>query len=214
GAYTWSKALGNIDGNSFGGGAGGGGIQDIFNLKGERSYLIYDVPHRLSLSLLYDLPQLNNARPAFRHVFGNWRVGAIITEQTGNAGGVSYGLDTTNTGLGSRPDQIAKPTLSRSERSSRRWLNTAAFVAPPAGRFGNAARNVFHQPGTNTVDFTVHRMFRIAERHLFEFRAELFNVFNHVNLGFVNGSIQSPAFGTINSAGDPRIVQFALKYSF
>ena len=213
-AYTWSKALGNVDGNTFGTGFGAAGIQDIFDLRADRAYLNFDIRHRLSLAFLYDLPALSNVQPAVRYALGNWRVGAIITEQSGNAGAVGYGLDTTNTGLGSRPDQVAKATLPRGERSSQRWLNTAAFLPPAAGRFGNAARHVFHQPGINNVDFTIHRLFPIRERHRVEFRAEFFNVLNHVNLGQIDGSIRSPAFGRINSAGDPRIMQLALKYSF
>ena len=132
--------------------------------------------------------------------------------------------DTTGTGISSRPSVVAgqKAELSRGDRSRDRWFNTAAFVQTPLGVFGNAAREAIHLPGLNQVDASATKNFRIRERNNFQFRAEFFNFFNHVNLGTPGLSVQAPnTFGRITTssqgagvANDGRVVQFALKYQF
>jgi hypothetical protein len=221
GAYTWAHGLGNVDGNSFGTGDGAGSIQDIFNLKMSYADLNFDIRQRLSTSVLYDLPILRKSKGLVHALGGGWRVGSIISLQTGPSAGASYGVDTTNTTVGSRPDLIGPAILPRSERSAKKWFNTAAFAAPPSysqcgscGRFGNAPRMEFHNPGSATVDLIATKSFQIRESVKFDFRAEAFNAFNHVNLGSATGSITSTSFGTIGSAYAPRILQFGGKFVF
>jgi len=158
---------------------------------------------------------LLSSGPGFtRQLLGGWQVNAIITEQTGIGNGVSYGNDTSNTGVGSLPDMIANPVLPRSERSVKEWFNTAAFVAPPPGRFGNSPRLSFHNPGLNNVDFMVGKKFSVWNDINAVVRAEFFNVFNHTNFSDVDNSLTSPGFGTIRSGAAPRIIQLGLKVSF
>src|SRR4029453_2939688 len=87
----------------------------------------------------------------------------------------------SNTGVGSWPDMIAEPVLSRSERSVDRWFNTAAFVAPPPGRFGNSPRLSFHNPGLANVDLMIGKRLFVSDGMSAVFRPEFFNVFNHTN---------------------------------
>ena len=164
-AYTLAKALGNIDGGNFGSAYGTNQVQDIFDLDAARSIQSFDVRHRLSVSLQYDLPWFDADTGLAHHLLGGWHVNAIFTAQTGSANGVLYGGDTTNTGVGSWPDMIADPVLPGSERSVQRWFNTAAFVAPPPGRFGNSPRLTFHNPGFNNVDLMVGKRVALAEGH-------------------------------------------------
>jgi hypothetical protein len=221
GAYTWGRALGNVDGNSFGTGDGSAGIQDIFNLRNSYSDLNFDIRHRFSTSLMYELPIFKSSKGVLQMVAGGWRAGTIVSLQSGPAAGATYGVDTTNTSQGSRPDMIAKPTLDRGVRNVTKWFNTAAFVAPPSysscgscGRFGNAARTQIHNPGLETVDMIVTKTFNIFEKAKFDFRAEAFNSFNHVNLGSATMGITSANFGKITSAYSPRILQFGGKLTF
>ena len=94
------------------------------------------------------------------------------------------------------------------------WFNTAAFAAPAAGYFGNAAPGSIQGPGTVDFDMAFYKDFRIRERHTIEFRAELFNIFNHTNFSGVSTSFGTGNFGQITSALDPRIAEFALRYQF
>jgi len=213
-AYTFSKALGDVDGGNFGSTYEANQIQDIFHLDAARSIQSFDIRHRLSVSLQYDLSWFNRATGVARQCLGGWQVNAILTAQTGIGNGVTYGNDTSNTGVGSLPDMIADPVLPRSERSVREWFNTAAFVAPPPGQFGDAPRLSFHNPGINNVDFMIAKRFTVRENVNASFRAEFFNLLNHTNFSDVDNNLTSPGFGTITSAADPRIIQLGIKFSF
>jgi hypothetical protein len=222
-SYTWSKALSAMDQSTVGGGFYSAGVQDIFNLRGEKAPAAFDLRHRFSLATVWDLPLLaRGAHPALRGLLGGWQVSAIITEQTGFASLLSGVGDTTGTGISSRPDMIGEPNLPRGARSRDRWFNTAAFAMPPLGRFGTAPRHPIHLPGLNNVDFSASKTFRFAERHNLQFRAEFFNFFNHVNLGTPGLNLLAPnTFGRITSANQgpghesgQRVIQLALKYAF
>jgi hypothetical protein len=213
-AYTFAKALGDTDGGNFGGTYQANGIQDIFDLDAARSIQSFDIRHRLSASLQYELPFSESGTGLTHQLLGGWQVNTIITSQTGIGNGVIYGNDTSNTGVGSLPDMISNPVLPRSERSAKEWFNTAAFVPPPPGRFGNSPRLSFHNPGLNNVDFMIGKRFFVGKDFNAVLRAELFNLFNHTNFSDVDNSLTSPGFGTITAAADPRIVQLGLKVSF
>jgi hypothetical protein len=148
-------------------------------------------------------------------------VGTILSLQTGPAAGVTYGVDTTNSSIGSLPDEIGNPILPAGQRSVQKWFNTAAFVAPPSfaqcgncGRFGNSPRLAFHNPGLETMDLIASKSFQVTESLRIDLRGEAFNAFNHVNLGSANNTMTSQAFGTIGSALPSRIIQFGLKLAF
>jgi outer membrane receptor protein involved in Fe transport len=213
-AYTFAKALGDTDGGNFGSAYKANQIQDIFNLDAARSIQSFDIRHRMSASLQYDVPFFNRGTGVAPRLLGGWHVNAIITAQTGTGNGVTYRNDTSNTGVGSWPDMISNPALPRSQRSVQQWINTAAFVPPPPGRFGNSPRLTFHNPGLNNVDFMIGKRFFVWKDFNAVLRAEFFNVFNHTNFRDVDNSLTSPGFGTITSAADPRIIQLGLKFSF
>lgn len=226
GSYTWSHSLSNADISTVGGGSFLGGIQNIFDMRSNRSDSTFDIRHRLSVAMIYDVPLFSTAaNPAVRTLLGGWQLGTIITEQTGFASTLSGVGDTTGTGVGSRVSAVPgqQSQLSRSERSRDRWFNTAAFMETPLGQFGNASRMPIHLPGLNQVDFSAVKNFRFVERYNLQFRAEFFNFFNHVNLGAPGLNIRAPnTFGRINSSvqgaagvqNEGRIIQFGLKLAF
>jgi hypothetical protein len=108
------------------------------------------------------------------------------------------------TGNRSRTEQIAE------------WFNKAAFKENAPGTFGTLGRNTLRGPGLAIVDFSAFKRFPMpySEQHKLEFRAEAFNAFNRVNLNNPNTTRTSSLFGRITSAGEPRILQFGLRYSF
>jgi hypothetical protein len=92
---------------------------------------------------------------------------------------------------------------------------TNAFAEQPVGQFGNAGRNILRGPHTNVFDFALMRDFPIVERALLEARWEVFNLANTPVFGQPNNNLSSGAVGSITSlASDPRIMQFALRFSF
>jgi hypothetical protein len=93
---------------------------------------------------------------------------------------------------------------------------------PPAGTFGNLAKNAVIGPGLADVDFAMKKQFNITERTNLQFRAEAFNLFNHPNFGNMIVPIFSGSVGARNgSAGritdtstTSRQIQFALRLAF
>ncbi|MBK9168366.1 MAG: TonB-dependent receptor [Bryobacterales bacterium] len=225
GSYTLGKTLSNADISSVGGGSFLGQIQDYFNLASERAPATFDIRHRMSIAAIYDVPFFNTAAPLVRSLLGGWQLGTIITAQTGFASTLSNVIDTTGTGVISRPDAVAGQSamLDRGDRTRARWFNTGAFTRPQFGQFGTASRMPLYLPGMNQVDASAMKNFRIIEGHSVQFRAEFFNALNHVNLGAPGLNIVDTAnFGRVTSTnqgaagmpGDARVIQFGLKYIF
>jgi hypothetical protein len=190
----------------------------------ERSIDPTDVSRRLVLSGIYELPfgrgkRFNPSNGFLSKLAGGWQINSITTLQNGlptRISGASNNLaDRPNsTGVSAKVDN---PTASR-------WFNTAAFVNPPTYTYGNVGRVLpdVRDPGMIEVDLSLIKDTYIKERSRLQFRAEAFNLPNHVNLGLPNGSFSAGAdgknnssqFGTITSARDPRQLQLALKLIF
>ena len=81
------------------------------------------------------------------------------------------------------------------------------------GHFGNLGRNTFTNPGLFNTDLGLFKNIPL-ERVTLQFRTEFFNTFNQVHLGSPVNIVVSPALGQITSAGDPRLIQFALKLTW
>ncbi len=95
------------------------------------------------------------------------------------------------------------------------YFNTAAFVANEPGQYGNAGRNLFSGPGYSSTSLSLTKGLRLPGRlGRVQVRAEAFNVFNQVNFGAPEARLINPNFGRILTAGDPRIVQLALRWGF
>jgi hypothetical protein len=85
---------------------------------------------------------------------------------------------------------------------------------PPFGTFGNAGRNILEGPGFGTVNMSLLKNTRITEHADLQFRVEAFNLFNRTNFDLPDNFVGDPAFGSIQSAGSPRHIQFGLKLLF
>ena len=127
---------------------------------------------------------------------------------------VSSGIDNALSGTN---DQTANQVLASpyaADRDINHWLNPAAFAQPVTGTYGNLGQRNIAGPGSIGVDMGLTRKFQVRERQSVEFRAEAFNLPNHVNPGNPVTNLTSTTFGKIQSANDPRILQLALKYIF
>jgi len=100
-----------------------------------------------------------------------------------------------------------------------RWFDTAVFA--PVTRFGSLGRNVVVGPGFNNTDFSITKGTDVVDRLRIEFRAEVFDLFNHANLGQPGSVVGSPAFGRIvntrfptGESGSSRQVQLGVKLMF
>jgi len=225
GAYTWGKSLDNASG-IFASLGDPNYPQNSYNLRAERGRSGFDVRHRFSLSYAYDLPfgkgksLLSNAGWVTALVTG-WQTYGVITLQTGRPFTVALlpEFDNSNTGISNlgflgndRPNLVGSARLDNP--TPERWFNTAAFVIPPFGRFGNAGRNILDGPSYKNVNFSLVKNTTIREELAIQFRAEFFNLFNHPNFGLPDNFVGSPSFGRLYSADSPRRIQFGLKLLF
>jgi hypothetical protein len=178
----------------------------------------FDRRTRLTASFNYELPTPASGR-ALRFLLGGWQTNGIISLQSGGPLNIATGVDNSLTGIGGdRVDIIGDPDLPSDRPKSEQilaWFNEAAFQQNALGTFGTIGRNTERGPGLATVDFSAFKSFALPfEGHQMEFRAEFFNLFNHANLNNPNSTFTSNVFGRITSAGEPRIIQFALRYAF
>ena len=95
-----------------------------------------------------------------------------------------------------------------------RFLNPAAFAIPALGTLGNVQRNSVRGPGSKNVTLALTRNFRLSNTQSFEVRAEAFNAFNWFQWGNPATAANSATFGQITSAGNPRVIQLAAKFTF
>ncbi|MGE0884920.1 MAG: carboxypeptidase regulatory-like domain-containing protein [Blastocatellales bacterium] len=223
-AYTWSKAIsGPADiGGQVGGGSFIGAVQDIYNLANEHSISGFDQTQRFVQTVIYDVPFFHHLRGVGRQILDGWQVATITTFASGFPAPIGNNVDTTATGKNSLPDLVQgqNPNLSGSERTWSRWFNTAAFVPAPIGRFGNSPRTgAIRLPGIINSDFSVNKQFKIGESRRFEFRTEIFNLFNHFNPdpGSVDRNLNSQNFGKVGGGVrgvTTRVIQLGGKFYF
>jgi hypothetical protein len=143
---------------------------------------------------------------------------------TGTPIKITSGPDNSLTGEGQdRPNVVpGVPLYMSSMGPNLQYINPAAFTQNAPGTFGNLGRAVLNYPGLIQVDLALSRSFSLREHLKLEARGEAFNVINHTNLiaysanAYVGLStaLNSKTFGRITNAGDPRILQFALKLLF
>jgi hypothetical protein len=168
--------------------------------------------HIANLTLGAQTPQFTNA--ALRAVASDWRFSGIVNARSGTWMTVTTTTDVAATGIESqRVNQVLDNPYG--DKSLTRYLDAAAFALPQTGTLGNHVRNSIEGPGYWTIDLAVTRLVSMADRRALELRLEVFNLLNNFNWGTPNTSFGAGTFGRITSqSGDPRIMQFGIKYGF
>ncbi|MHB1022754.1 MAG: TonB-dependent receptor [Acidobacteriaceae bacterium] len=178
-----------------------------------------DIPQRFVASYLWQSPNIRRWGVFGRQVLSGWQLNGITTLSKGSPFTVTSGVDTNRDGNNNdRPNVVGNPIFSGGRSRSQKiheFFNKAAFAQLPAAvPYGNASRGMMIGPGYVNTDFSAFKSFPVWKESTLQFRGEIFNTFNNVNLNNPNGTMTSPKFGTIGGAGAPRIVQFALRYAF
>ena len=234
-AYTFAHALDNASSASLGS-VNNGDFQDQRFPNSNYGNADFDVRHRFVFSYVYDLPFGhgrafgNGATGIVNGIIGNWQTTGVFSAATGN---YYTATDINNISGGdcggtvgyycSRPNLVGNPNASPCVPGA--LFNTCAFEDNTVlGTFGNAGRNIIEGPGYKTWDTSFVKLFPIKEQKRLEFRAEFFNILNHVNYLFGQfGAISAEptplelgqaGFGFPLAARNPRQVQFALKFYF
>ena len=148
-------------------------------------------------------------------ILGGWQVGGIFNFLGGTPDSHTFNQDTTNVRGSNRGNVIGDINLPASARTIDRWFNTDAIGPGGAGLIDNAGRNLIWGPGTKAIDFSLSRKFDLPwEGDYIQFRFESFNFTNTPVFGRPNTQVGRPAAGRIVTAGEPRRIQFGLKFIF
>ncbi len=221
--HTWSHCISDFWTPTVGAGGGSTVVPD--NRKAERSNCFAtDQRHLFNLSAVLQTPRFSSR--ALGLIASDWQLAPIIKIRSGSyftvTGGVDYALNGVPQLADQRPNQVlASPYAS--QKTVDRWLNPAAFAAPAPGTYGNLGKNNMLGPGVFQLDVAISRTFPIGENRTLQLRAEAFNLPNHLNPAHPVPALNNSSFGKIQSdlsgtgrlsAGDPRILRFALKLVF
>jgi hypothetical protein len=212
-SFVWAKSIDNAD-NIVPGQYESFGAQDERNLHLERGLSFFDVRFRFSAGYVYSLP----SAPVLKGVLSNWQLSGNVTLQTGTPlNPVYFATDFANSGTPNRPNVVLGQSLLAppGQRGADQFYNPAAISDPAPYTFGDAGRDILPGPGNEVVDVALHRRFLVKERQTIELRGEVFNTLNHPNIG-IPGPYPDfgPFYGKAFSAGDPRRVQFGLRFEF
>ncbi|MGH9840405.1 MAG: TonB-dependent receptor domain-containing protein [Blastocatellia bacterium] len=219
-SFTWSH---NIDfaGELLNNGESIAPYRDQYNPGAERASSNQDRRLAWVTSYVYELPfgkgkrRLSSGPGAW--ALGGWQMGGILNFLSGRPLTHSVNVDRQNNNGAVRGNWVRNPNLPGGERTIDRWFDTAFAEPTPAGigQIGNAGRNLIVGPGVKNFDFLLSRSFVMPwEGHYLQFRFESFNFTNTPAFGNPNTALGTVNEGRITSAGDPRRIQFALKYVF
>jgi hypothetical protein len=206
-SYVWSKVIGQ------------GPVVNQYDINSSRGVAAIDVPQNFVVSYIYAVPDVHHLGFVGKEALSGWQINGITTLRSGQPFNVISGADSNFDGtVNDRPNVVGSPFLpgGRSRQAiSQEFFNPAAFAAPPAGTpYGNAQFDMLFGPRYVDTDLSAFKTFPIGEKVNLQFRGEVFNVFNNINMNAPNSNLSSPQVGTIAGASATRIVQFALRLAF
>jgi hypothetical protein len=213
-SYTFSKSLDNA--SSF------ESALNPLNFNSTYGLSNYDARHRFVFNYVWELPV-----PKYDGLKGKlldgWEASGILTFQSGFPIRITSQadieqLDTTFDFEAPGQPNLSGPFKTHDPRKDGFVFDPGLFTnnTVAAGTIGNAPRSICCGPGINGTDMSFSKQTRFSERWQMEFRADIFNVWNHAQFYSVDGNISNlgGTFGQPLHIRDPRLVQFALKFRF
>ncbi|MGE5647796.1 MAG: carboxypeptidase regulatory-like domain-containing protein [Acidobacteriota bacterium] len=215
--YTWSKTLTN----TMQGGANAPLNQMGSCLDCDKGLAPFNVPHRLAAASVFELPVgrgkrfLRNAAPVWNGIAGGWAVNVIAAFSSGNPFTVNAPNNTVAPLTNFRANRLCDGRKELGDRNVRTnglyWFDTGCFAAPLAGYFGDSGAFILTGPGVNNWDIALEKNAQIRELMKVQFRAELFNAWNHAQFRNPNSMVGDANFGQIVQARNAREVQLGMK---
>jgi len=204
-----------------------------WNLKYDKGSGSLDRRHVVSANYEYKIPFMNTNKGLAHSILGGWEVSGVIIAETGLpwAGNTTPGSGYADTvGMGGGYTNFAnisgsvvypKKKVASGTNSGYRWVSNDNFSKPTAVwdggtnmGFGNAGRDIIVGPGRTNFSTSLFKTFDVVGRAKFEVRAESFNTFNHTQFNAFNTTIANANFGYVTGAQDPRVFEFAGKFTF
>jgi hypothetical protein len=185
----------------------------------------FDRRHVLNIYYIYDLPFWKEQDTLLKNIAGGWQISGASFFRTGTPFSITRGNDIAGVGDGNfgQPYNVVGDPLAGANgqfsagpgKDQNFWFNPLAFVAPSAGTFGNAPRNLIYNPGEQQWDIALFKNFRFRGSQRLQFRAEMFNFINRPNPNGPETDVTKANFGRITSKNDARRdTQLSLRYMF
>jgi hypothetical protein len=214
-AFTWAHHIDDV--TEVGNSTSGNNPVNPWNVKLNRANSYSDIQRQWAFSTAYELPfgrrkALLNRRRLVDGVFGGWQLAALVSMRSGIPFTVVTSGGITNAGGSDRPNRIGNGTLPSGQQSIYHWFDTSAFVVQQQYTYGNAGRNILFGPCMRNLDLSLSKSFAITETLRLQVRAESFNFTNTPAFGQPNATLNALGVGQIIRAGDPRRIQFGLKF--
>jgi len=192
-AYTWAHALDN--GSEYRAVV----PLDSFDLNAEYGNSDYDTRHNFTAAFTYNIP---NASWGPKLLTNGWQVSSLWSFHTGEPFNITGGYSRPGCDLNFDPFAGVSHSFSQAAGGVE-WVNPAAFnCSNPTTFLGNLARNRFYAPGYGDVDLSVFKNIPVTERFKIQLRAEMFNIFNHINLASGGGSVSQTTGFVSDTIGD------------
>jgi hypothetical protein len=212
GNYTLSRCYGDNTTGGFPQLAQGPTNPD--NPAADRGHCDQDRRHVGNISVGWETPGLASAVASA--ILSQWRVSGILSARSGSWLTVTTGTDRALNGQRfqeQRVNQVSDDVYG--DGTLNNYLNRAAFAQPALGTFGNHVRNSIEGPGYWAVNLALTKVVSFATSQSVELRLEAFNMLNNFNRGAPGTNLNLATFGRVQSiSGEPRIMQFGVKYSF
>lgn len=191
-------------------------VADSYNRKLERDLSTGDIPNVFVASFVYDFDFFKSKNGFAGKLLRGWSLNGIVNIQDGIPVAVTQATNfNAFAGYGvQRPNRVSDPQPNGFNSSTGAWFDTTAFQQAAQFTIGNSSRNPVRGPGYRNIDFSIIKRTNITETANVEFRTEIFNLTNTPPLGNPNAVLGAAGFGSITTAGDPRIIQFGLKLNF
>ncbi len=209
-SYTWSKSM--TEGSAF-----NYSPQDSFNLHGDYGPANFNQPQIFVASYVYPIPFWQNSNVVAKKIFGGWQISGITRISSGlpinviQAGAQSVaGNLVTTTAVAQRPNLVGNPYAG----GRKQFLNPAAFATPEQGTYGNLQYDGIKGPIYNNWDAALQKNIPIHDTIGAEFRAEMFDVPNHLSNFTIANTLGSANFGQVTATTDPRTMEFVLRIHF
>ncbi len=217
-SYTWSHAIDDVS-DVFDVAGASSLPQDDRNLRLERGSAGFDVRHRLTLSLIGNLPLLsrfNDSSGPAGLLLGGWQWASIVTAQSGQPFTINSSYDVNLDGnLTDRLDTTAGITEVNNGRNILSLNVSPLSLLAGLGQNGRIGRNTFRAPGVFRTDASLNKTFRIREGQSILFKVEAFNLWNRTHFAIPVRLLEAPGFGrSVDTLVAPRQIQVALKYVF
>jgi len=189
-----------------------------FDYKASRALSLFNSKQRFVINYVWDIPARKYSGFAGK-ALDDWQLSGIIQFQSGFPIRIQTQDDNELISslffLGAGAPQLTGPLqILNPKTNGGQYLNPSQFSDPPLGQFATTPRSICCGPGENQWDITVSKRIALTEAKYFQFRADVFNLFNKTQFVNPDGNFSDTTFGLIQQARDPRLVQFALKFYF